>query len=494
MKVMNQVSPVQFFSLLVLPVALLMGVAIGALNPMYAFIIAGALILAIIYLLRLDAMIAAMVIAVHVVIDAFMGFAIYQPALLLALVLLLVCYMGRSENRPWTAPYMYWLWIPFLLLTIVPTLEGGAFSLTNSIGYYLPIVFSGFIMFWIGNVLARDASAIRRVFQCIAFVSVLFAIHTIIEATTGVFLLQSFGKASAAGATFTLDTGNSRLGSFFLNPNGNGMFQAVCFFLPLGLFIESKRFWSKIIYLGEMLLILLALMETYSTGSWLATFGGLLVFILLVGRVRDRVVLSVTVVLLAAIGFVVFNAQIAAQLAHASDKSDTSLHLATWETALRVTLAYPWFGVGLGNQAYLHLSEPLRVAAQTKPLQEPDNSYLQWGATCGIPVMLLFLGMLGSVFASAWRNWLAVDIRYRVFFAAGIASLLAMSINSMTVDGWTSPIDMPFLGWLIAGVVTSPLIKRHLARPSTSLVESGVGILDPERSTQERHSEAELVV
>jgi O-antigen ligase len=322
----------------------------------------------------------------------------------------------------------------------------------------------------------------------------ILAMHTIIEATTGVFLLQSFGKASAASATFTLDTGNSRLGSFFLNPNGNGMFLATCFFIPLGLFIESKRFWSKIISLGEMLLILLALMETYSTGSWLATFGGLLVFIVLVGRFRDSVILSVSLVILAAIAYIVFNAQIAAQLAHATDQSDTSLHLATWQTALRVTLAYPWFGVGLGNQAYLNLSEPLRVAAQTKPLQEPDNSYLQWGATCGIPVMLLFLGLLGSVFVSAWRNWLAVDIRYRVFLAAGIASLLALSINSMTVDGWTSPLDMPFLGWLIAGVVTSPLIRRHLSRPSTSSVESGADSPDSERSAQERHSKTESVV
>src|SRR5690348_8124588 len=117
MKVMNQVSPIPLFSLLVLPVAILMGAAIGALNPIYAFLIAGALVGVIIYLLRLDAMIAAMAVAIHIVIDAFMGFAIYQPALLLALVLLIVCYMGRSEKRPWTAPYMYWLWVPFLLLT-----------------------------------------------------------------------------------------------------------------------------------------------------------------------------------------------------------------------------------------------------------------------------------------------------------------------------------------------------------------------------------------
>jgi O-antigen ligase len=500
MKVMNQTSPISVSALLVLPVALVLGVVIGALNPLYTLLFSGALLLVIIYMLRLDAPIAAAIVAVHIVIDAFMGFAIYQPALLLALGLLTVCYLGRSSDRPWTAPNLYWLWLPFLLLMIVPTLEGGAFSLTNSIGYYLPIVLSGFVMFWIGNLLGKDEASIRFAFQCIAMMAAILSIHTIIEATTGVFLLKSLGKASAATATFTLDTGNSRLGSFFLNPNGNGMFLATSFFLPLGLFLESKSFWGKLISLGEMLLILLALTETYSTGSWLATFGALLVFIVLVGRLRDSVVLSVVIAFIAAAGYVILSDKIAAQLAHASDQSDTSLHLATWQTALRVTLAYPWFGVGIGNQAYLNLSEPLRVAAQTKPLQEPDNTYLQWGATSGIPVMLIFLALLGSVFVSAWRNWLKVDVRYRVLFAAGIASLLALSINSLTADGWTSPIDMPFLGWLIAGIVTSPLLGRRLLHPSTSpLLESRKGRVDspepePEGSTLERRSEAESVV
>ncbi len=465
---MNRASPITFSSLLVLPVALLLGVAIGALNPLYTLLFSGALLLVIIYMLRLDAPIAAMIVGVHIVIDAFMGYAIYQPGLLLALGLLTVCYMGRSEDHPWTTPDLYWLWIPFILLTLVPVLEGGDFSLSNSFGYWLPIVFSPFIMFWIGNNLAKDMSSIRVAFHCITVVAVLIAIHTIIEATTGVFLLEAYGKADAAQATFTLDTGNARLGSFFLNPNGNGMFMAICFFLPLGLFIESKNFWVKLITVGEMTLILLALTETYSTGSWLATIASLLVFIVLVGRFRDSVVLSIAIVLVAAAGYILLNDKIAAQLAHANDQSDTSLHLATWQTALRVTLAYPWFGVGLGNQAYLNLSAPYMVPAQTKPLQEPDNTYLQWGATCGIPVMLIFLGLLGSVFVTAFRKWLAVDIRYRVLFAAGIASLLALSINSLTVDGWTSPLDMPFLGWLIAGIVTSPLIDRYLARTSST--------------------------
>jgi O-antigen ligase len=131
---------------------------------------------------------------------------------------------------------------------------------------------------------------------------------------------------------------------------------------------------------------------------------------------------------------------------------------------MRVIAAYPLFGVGLGDQAYLSLAEHFRVLAQTKPLAEPDNSYLQWGAIAGIPVMLIFLALLALVFWFSWRNWLAIDTRYRPLFAGGIVALVALSINSLTVDGWTSPIDVQFLGWLIAGIVTSPFIGRCLVQ------------------------------
>ena len=105
------------------------------------------------------------------------------------------------------------------------------------------------------------------------------------------------------------------------------------------------------------------------------------------------------------------------------------------------------------------------MPAQTKPLAEPDNSYLQWGAIAGIPVMLIFLLLLTLVFWYAWRNWLAIGTRYRALFAGGIVAIIALSINSLTVDGWTSPLDVQFLGWLIAGIVASPLIGRSAGEP-----------------------------
>ena len=463
MKITERLSPALMFSLLALPAALLLGIAVTILNPLYVMAAAvGVMALGSMFLFRLDELMVSLIVAIHILVDAYLGLAVYQMALLMALTLLAVCYLGQSADRPWARPRFIWLWLLFLALTIFPMLKGGVYSLTNAFGTYLEIVFSPFIMFWLGNVIARDVSAVRRVFQWLSLIAALFAIHTIIEARTGVFLFETaHAKANLLEASnFRLGAHVARAGSFFGNPNGNGIFLATCAFLPLGLFVESERFWAKALHLAELLLILLALMFTYSNGSWAATLAGLFAFMFLVGRLRYSVLLFALVAILGAIAFTVFPAQIATQLAHARDQGDISLHFATWQTAARVMLAYPLFGVGLGGQAYLILSSPYRVLAQTKPLAEPDNSYLQWGAIAGIPVMLIFLTLLTLVFLFAWRNWRAVNAHQRALFAGGIVALIALSINSLSVDGWTSPIDVQYLGWLIAGVVTSPFIFR----------------------------------
>jgi len=70
MKAMNAATPFSPVVLVLLPVALLLGVALSVLNPTYSFVIAAAIGLGICLMLRLDAFIAALIVAVHIVIDA----------------------------------------------------------------------------------------------------------------------------------------------------------------------------------------------------------------------------------------------------------------------------------------------------------------------------------------------------------------------------------------------------------------------------------------
>lgn len=467
----EQVSPSMVVLFLGIVVASPLAIALGLYNPIYSIVAAGTLLMGIIIILRCDELVLVLIIAVRVIVDWYLGFRLV--ALLLGLIYLFVCYFGRSADRPWVKPRMVWLWVLFITLTIYPAIKG-ALDLYDADTYYPSFILSAFIMFWLGNIVARDISSVRRVFQLLTIFATLIAIHTIIEAITGKFLFLT-----ARGAASIAQDGNyqliqniggsiSRAGSFLGHPNDNGAFLGFSVFLALGLFIESKRSWIKTIYLLEIMLILLALMFTYSSGSWSAVLVGTFAFLFLTGRMRYSILLAAFVAILTAIVVTIFPSQLALQLSHFTANNESSVHLGAWQTAIRVSATSPLFGVGLGGQAYLSASIPVMVPAQIGLLLEPDNTYLEWAAMAGIPVMIVFLLLLGYVFCCSLRIWQSINTTYRPLLGGGIAALVALSVNSLSVAAWTGPDGMASLGWLVAGLVTSPLLGYYLRQQSVS--------------------------
>ena len=227
-------SPLLFCLILVLLAALFLGAVLGASNLVYGIAVAGTLMMLLIMLFRWDELTVTLIIAVHILVDWYL--ALRLVSLLISLVFLFVCYFGRSADHPWVKPRPLLLWGLFLTLTIYPAIKGGRFSLYDADTFYPGLVFGAFMMFWLGNIIAKDISAVRRVFQFLSVLAVLIAIHTIIEATTGKFLFES----ARAEATFVqnsnyqlvqnLGASVSRASSFFEQPNGNGTFLAFNFF------------------------------------------------------------------------------------------------------------------------------------------------------------------------------------------------------------------------------------------------------------------------
>src|SRR5438046_8101650 len=95
-------SPPLVVLILALPVALVLGVVIGVFSPLYAAVVAGAMMMVILVLLRMDEILVVLIVAVHILVDIYMNFDVYQIAMLMSLGLLFVCFLGRSADRPWT--------------------------------------------------------------------------------------------------------------------------------------------------------------------------------------------------------------------------------------------------------------------------------------------------------------------------------------------------------------------------------------------------------
>lgn len=437
----------------VLPLIDKIGIDSRAVDLVIWITLVGILITALILLLRLNELAATAVIAINIVVDLY--FSLFFVSLIMALVILLIFFLGRSSRYPWVAPRALWLWALFLVLAIFPATQ--TIIPFDGIQYYLRDFLAAFIIFWLGTVIARDITRVRYLFGLLAVFGAFVAIVTIIQAITGVKL---FGISSFQGAGgYQLGPGISRPGAFLINPDSNADFLAMMLLIALGSLIEVPSLLSKSFYLILAFLILLALLFTYTTEGALGALAGIVTLIVLAGRTSTRI-FSLLLILGGTIVVIIFlPAQVGLLLQHASDPSELSLRQGAWQTGIRVIEAFPLTGVGLGGYVYRVRAEPYRVPAQNIVLYHPHNSYLEIAALAGLPVLIVFLTLLLFALGLALRNWMQADKRSRPLLGAGVAVVIVLCFVSLSDAAWTFP-PVAALGWLILGVVSSPLLKR----------------------------------
>ncbi len=413
----------------------------------------GILISALILLLRLNELATTAVIAINIVVDSYLN--LFFVSLILALVILLILFLGRSSRYPWVAPRALWLWALFLVLAIFPATQ--TIIPFDGIQYYLNDFLAAFIIFWLGTEIARDITRVRYLFGLLAVFGAFVAIVTIIQAITGVML---FSRSSLQDVrSYQLVSDVSRYGAFLINPDSNACFLAMLLLIALGLLIEVPSLLRKAFYLILAFLILLALLFTYSTEGALGALAGIVTLIVLAGRTRIRIFFLLLIFGVAIVVIVFLPAQVGHLLQHASDPSELSLREGAWQTGIRVIQAFPLTGVGLGGYVYRVRAEPYRVPAQYIVLDHPHNAYLEFAALAGLPVLIVFLTLLVLFLRLALRNWMQADIRDRPLLGTGVAVVTVLSFFSLSDAGWTFP-PLLALGWLVLGVISSPLLTK----------------------------------
>ena len=449
-------------------------------------ILAASLISVILLLTRQYELLAALVVFIHLYVDWYLGFSVVAQAA--AIMLLIIFFLLRSPHYPWVRPRGLWLWLILMLLAISPSIRGVT-SIHDALYYYPNVLGGGLIMLWLGTVIARNSASVARAFTCIAALGTFLAIVGIVQYKTGVLLFGSnrFDVSINAADNYILLVGSTifRIGLYFVNPDWSGAFFALIFFIPFGLFVYTRSILLKIVYLTQTLLVLPALLFTYSNGAWIGVGVGLLVFIALVGRNRYRILILGSGIIIALLIYMFFSSQLLLQLQHATGQRELSLRLGAWETGIQVMKAFPLSGIGLGLTTYLERAEPYRVPAQYISLAHPHNSYIELGAMGGIPLMLVFIALLLCTLWRAWRIRRLFDRPTRALFAGGIAAIVVISVNSFSINEWTLP-PLAAFGWLILGILSSPLLEK-------SVTNNAVQETEEQEEQEEREPDDEAV-
>lgn len=442
----------------VLPLMDKPGINSGTVGFTFLVTLISSLALTLILLLRQNELAVAAIIGVNIVVDLFLG--LYFISLVMALDALLIFFLTRSPEYPWVTPRALWLWALFLVLAIFPATQ--TITPFDGIQYYLRVFLSAFVIFWLGAIIARHINNIRHLFRLLAVFGAFDAIITVIQSTTGVMLFDTGryeAELQSVSGYLLGASGISRAGAFLTNPDANACFLAMMLLIALGLLVEGSSLLEKACYLILALPISLAMLFTYSTEGLLGALVGIIALIVLAGSVRIRIFLLLLIFGVIIVVITCLPAQVGYLLQHASNPGELSLRNGAWQTGIQVIQAFPLTGVGLGNYVYQVRADPYRVPAQYIPLDHPHNSYLEFAALAGLPVLIVFLALLLFALGLALRNWLQADASSRSLLGTGLAVVVVLSFVSLSDAAWTFPPEAA-LGWLVLGVISSPLLIK----------------------------------
>src|SRR5262249_2643974 len=91
-------------------------------------------------------------------------------------------------------------------------------------------------------------------------------------------------------------------------------------------------------------------------------------------------------------------------------------------------------------------------------LAQPHNTYLELAAMAGLPVLLLFLILLGKQVRPLLATYGSASTHAKPLVGGTIAAVAVLAINSLTIPGWTVE-PLACLGWLLLGALSSPCLS-----------------------------------
>jgi hypothetical protein len=450
---------------MVLGLALITGLAISFLARMGLIgelLPLGILVFLLAVVLRVGSVVAASVVVVAIFIDFYelIGLPLHEPiaALLLAVAYLAALFFLQSADFPWIPLRHLVPWSALLLLTVLALPRG---TLSQTALYFSSTFVAALVMFALGTEITRDGASLQRLLSLLSLIATFIACHSIVQGLTGNFLFATQRQIDYLGsvAGFQLrGTTLIRAGSFLGNPDWNGAFLALMVFIPAGLLFSATTRAAKVLYAIEVVLIVLALLCTFTTASWLSAGAGMFVYIgvAVPRQYRTRAVVALGLLIIGLAVFFPLRAQ--AFLQHATASNEVTLRLGAWETALRVIQAHPLTGLGMGGSLYIVRAEPFRVPLQTRPLAHPHNTYLELAAFAGIPVLIAFLVVLALLFREAVKRFSTADPHLKPMLGGAFTGLVVLSMNSLAINGWTLP-PLAVIAWLLMGAITSPALQ-----------------------------------
>lgn len=250
----------------------------------------------------------------------------------------------------------------------------------------------------------------------------------------------------------------NRLFGTWLDPNYIGGLFALLTCLSLGIFLQTHSTKTRLVLFLSITIFLAAIFLTYSRSAYLA----LAVGILIIGLVRARTVLILTIIL-AIIGFSISDraqqrvgellTSVNSVIFHTNENPDPTarLRILNWEQTWELIKQKPLLGHGYNNLAYVRAQAGYIDSETIHSASGSDSSVLTLLATTGIIGTLPFMAFLIYTLFQFKKHFHPKQYTLESGLAlGGLSGLLAILAHSNFVNSLFFAPLMIFL-WIIIG-------------------------------------------
>ena len=172
-------------------------------------------------------------------------------------------------------------------------------------------------------------------------------------------------------------------------------------------------------------------------------------------KVRDRLTLVKT--------------EVQAYSSQTTSSTSSGIRLGLWQSAVDIIAQYPFAGAGVGSWSTEHnrlqrTQNPAHIDIQGNG--NPHQEYFLWGVQLGIPGILLFVGLMVSI----WRDALQMNKLYARATQSVVAALaVACLFNSSIYDALIGDFFCVAIGLLLALGLRQPKSADELSPPRVAI-------------------------
>src|SRR4051812_10776126 len=338
-------------------------------------------------------------------------------------------------------------------------LDGNVIEFENASGYFRDMVMKPLIMvvfaLVVGAAVARSDKPERFLYPAVAAIWVMSALVIVFVLLSGTSLKDMAGSES-----------REVLSALGMHANSLGRLYVSAYALLLFTWAESKSSGFRLALLVSMVVVVVALVLTFSRGAFLSFV--LVNVLYLVWRRNARTWMLfglLAACVLVALPGAVYDRVLMGVGSGSVDTISAGRIDYLWLPLLPELARSPIYGHGLGSIMW---SEPMRTGGGITflPVEHPHNAYLQ---------AVLDMGIIGLVLLCAyfWHVWkglralsrdAALSPTLRGFYAGSAAGLASLLLSYFTDSSLTPGVEQSFL-WLSVGMMYGHASKAlHSAR------------------------------